>query len=86
MNILVDESKLAEVYITIERINVLAGMLQNEYFDKRIDSMKDVWQIAGPYYEDAGVLNDIILNFSHDAKKLLDAAYVDKKQEASPVS
>lgn len=86
MNILVDESKLAEAYTAIERINVLAGMLQNDYFDKKIDKIEDAWQIAGPYYEDAGVLNDIILNFSYDAKKLLDAAYVDNKQEASPVS
>lgn len=36
MNILVDESKLEEVYIAIERIKVLADMLQNDYSDKKL--------------------------------------------------
>lgn len=74
MNILVEESKIIEAYTAMERINVLAGMLQNNYFDQKVDTKEDVWKIAGAYYENAGVLNDIILNFSYDAKQMLDAA------------
>lgn len=29
-------------------------------------------KIGGSYYENAGVLNDIIINFSYDVKQILD--------------
>lgn len=63
-------------------------MLYNKHFRKKVVNLSYHFSFGkSNVNEKRNQKKEVrIMNFSHDAKQLLDAASVDNKQEASPVS
>lgn len=74
MNVIVDESKIIEASVLMERARVLSSILANGYFEQDIESPKDFWKLAGFYYDNARVITETVSSLAYDAEQLLNKA------------
>lgn len=74
MNLILDESKIVEAGVLLERANVLSNILINDYFNQKVEQSNDLWKLAGHYYDNARVVSETILSLTYDAQKLIDNA------------
>ena len=74
MRIVIDESKIMEVSVLIERARVISNTLVEGCFDQTVESPKSLWKLSGSYYDNARVIAETVLSFVNNAEQLLDEA------------
>lgn len=74
MDISVNEEKIAEVSLLLERVKVLSAVLTRGYFGQEIQTQADLWKISGYFFDDAKTVVEMITDMVEDAEDLLKEA------------
>lgn len=65
------DSVLIDLELSAKKAKVIIEDLTQDYFDKRAVGPDDFWEIAGMYYEEAGLKARIVNDYLYESEKLL---------------